>query len=103
MPRDSALQGKLVFVMGGGKFGTNALRYLKSKGSKVLVVDIDPNCKATPEADIQADSLDAWNSLKNGQPAFLVGDAHKLVTLERLQIIPLGDQRRRSRDHCQSE
>lgn len=79
MPRDSALQGKLVFVMGGGKFGTNALRYLKSKGSKVLVVDIDPNCKATPEADIQADSLDAWNSLKNGQPAFLVGDAHKLL------------------------
>jgi hypothetical protein len=79
MPRNSVMQGKLVFVMGGGKFGTNALRYLKTKGSKVLVVDINPNCKAKPEADIQADSLDVWNSLKNGHPAFLVGDAHKLL------------------------
>jgi len=73
------LEGKRVFVMGGGKFGTNALRYLKTQGSKVLVVDINPNCKAKPEADIQADNLEIWNSLKNGQPAFLAGDAYKLL------------------------
>ena len=65
--------------MGGGKFGTNALRYLKTKGAKVLVVDINPNCKAQPEADIQADSLDVWSSLENGLPAFLCGDAYKLL------------------------
>jgi len=79
MSEKNTLEGKLVFVMGGGKFGTNALRYLKTKGAKVLVVDIDPSCKAKPEADIQADSLEVWNSLNNGQPAFLAGDAYKLL------------------------
>ncbi len=79
MSDKNTLKGKSFFVMGGGKFGTNALRYLKTKGAKVLVVDINPNCKAKPEADIQADSLDVWNSLKNGQPAFLCGDAYKLL------------------------
>ncbi|MDG6222905.1 MAG: hypothetical protein QCH99_06560 [Candidatus Bathyarchaeota archaeon] len=84
MSDKNTLKGKSVFVMGGGKFGTNALRYLKTKEAKVLVVDINPNCKAKPEADIQAYSLDAWNSLKNGQPAFLAGDAYKLL-LDLLQ------------------
>jgi hypothetical protein len=79
MSDKNTLKGKSVFVMGGGKFGTNALRYLKTKGAKVLVVDINPNCKAKPEADIQADSLEIWTSLKNGQAAFLVGDAYKLL------------------------
>ena len=79
MTSKTSLEGKTVFVMGGGKFGTNALRYLKTQGSKVLVVDINPNCQAQPEADIQADSLDIWYNLKNGQPAFLCGDAYKLL------------------------
>ena len=79
MSEKNQLKGKSFFVMGGGKFGTNALRYLKTKDAKVLVVDINPNCKAKPEADIQADSLDVWNRLKNGQTAFLEGDAYKLL------------------------
>jgi hypothetical protein len=85
MSDKNPLECKTVFVMGGGKFGTNALRYLKTKNAKVLVVDINPNCKAQLEADVQADSLDVWNKLKNGHPAFLVGDAHKLL-LDLLEI-----------------
>ncbi|MFZ7137639.1 MAG: hypothetical protein ACOWW1_04385 [archaeon] len=79
MSGKNTLEGKTVFVMGGGKFGSNALRYLKTKEAKVLVVDIDPNCKAKPEADIQADRIDVWTNLENGRPAFLAGDAHKLL------------------------
>jgi len=43
MSQDSMmLKGKLVFVMGGGNFGTRTLKYLKAKRSKVLVADVNP-------------------------------------------------------------
>jgi len=69
------LKGKLVFVMGGGKFGTRAIGYLKAKGAKVLVVDMNPDCMASSEVDIQAAELGVLDSLVDGQAAFLVGDA----------------------------
>jgi hypothetical protein len=69
------LRGKLVFVMGGGKFGTRALKYLKAKGCKVLVADVNVDCKARLEVAAQAAGLDAADSLEDGQAAFLVGDA----------------------------
>ena len=59
MSRDSMmLKGKLVFVMGGGNFGTRALRYLKAKRSKVLVADVNPDCMAKSEVNVQA--ADRW-------------------------------------------
>ena len=59
MSRDSMmLKGKLVFVMGGGKFGTSALKYLKAKRSKVLVADVNPDCMAKSEITVQA--ADRW-------------------------------------------
>jgi hypothetical protein len=67
--------GKLVFVMGGGKFGTNALSYLKAKGAKVLVVDLNPNCIASSQVDTYADGISAYDSLEVGQSAFIKGDA----------------------------
>jgi S-adenosylhomocysteine hydrolase len=73
------LKGKLVFVMGGGKFGTNALQYLKTKGCKVLVADINPDCKAKPEVDVHTTGLDVTDSLADGQAAFIVGDAVELL------------------------
>jgi len=73
------LKGKLVFVMGGGKFGTKALQYLKANGCKVLVADVNPECMAKSEITFQAVGLDAVNSLMNGQAAFLLGDAVKLL------------------------
>jgi hypothetical protein len=79
MSGDYAVRGKLVFVMGGGKFGTNALRILRAKGAKVLVVDVNPGCMARSEVDFQADGLDACGSLADGQAAFLVGDAVDLL------------------------
>ncbi len=75
MPTPYVLQGKLTFVMGGGKFGTNALKYLKNKGVKVLVVDINPECMAKSQADIQTDNPDIFGSLMNGQAAFIQGNA----------------------------
>lgn len=69
------LRGKLAFVMGGGKFGTRALKYLTAKGCKVLVADVNVDCMARSEVAAQAAGLDAADSLADGQAAFLVGDA----------------------------
>jgi len=84
MSRDYQFKDKFVYVMGGGKFGTEALKYLKANGAKVLVVDLDPMCKAKSEADIESGTVNIRSSLKNGQVAFLVGDAveHLLDILE---------------------
>jgi hypothetical protein len=80
MSRDlTLLKGKLAFVMGGGKFGTRALQYLKAKRCKVLLADINPDCTAKSEVTVQAASLDVADSLADGQAAFLVGDAVKLL------------------------
>ncbi len=73
------LKGKLVFVMGGGKFGTSALRYLKAKGAKVLVVDVKADCMAKSEVNVQDAELGVSDSLVDGQAAFLVGDAVDLL------------------------
>jgi hypothetical protein len=76
---DYVVSGKLVFVMGGGKFGTNAVRYLKAKGAKVLVVDVNASCVVKSDVDFQSEGLDAYDSLVDGQAAFLVGDAVDLL------------------------
>lgn len=80
MSTDHNLKGKMVFVMGGGKFGTNALTYLKAKGAKVLIADKNPNCKAHSKVDILADSIDVCDVLEDGQTALVVADAIKLLT-----------------------
>jgi hypothetical protein len=79
MPTPYVLQGKLAFVMGGGKFGTNALKYLKNNGAKVLIADLNPKCMAKSQADIQTDNPDIFGSLLNGQSAFLQGNAIDLL------------------------
>ena len=81
MSEEQLVRGKLVFVMGGGKFGTNALRYLKDKGAKVLVVDINPCCKASSEVTVFGADLSVSDSLKDGQAAFLLGDAVNLFAV----------------------
>ena len=65
MSYGSKLKGKLAFIMGGGKFGTKALRYLSGKGAKVLVVDTNPICNAKFECSIQARRLEIVNILVN--------------------------------------
>jgi hypothetical protein len=69
------LQGKLAFVMGGGKFGTNALNYLKNNGAKVVIADLNPDCLAKSRADIQTEKTDILDSFMNGQTAFIQGNA----------------------------
>lgn len=73
------VRNKLVFVMGGGRFGKKALTFLKGKGAKVLVVDKNPECKASSEVDILAVDLSVLVSLRPEQAAFLVGDAVDLL------------------------
>ncbi len=79
MSVDYRVRGKLVLVMGGGKFGTHALKHLKAKGAKVLIVDLNPDCMANSEVDFQAADFGVSDSLGDGQAAFLVGDAVDLL------------------------
>jgi hypothetical protein len=82
------LQGKLAFVMGGGKFGTNALKYLKNNGAKVLLADLNPDCMAKSQTDVQTDKHDIFGSLMNGQAAFIQGNAIDLLLQLLEQKIP---------------
>jgi len=80
MSRDlMLLKDKLVFVMGGGNFGTKALKHLKAKRCKVLVADVNPYCMAKSEVTVQAADLNVTDILADGQAAFLVGDAVELL------------------------
>jgi hypothetical protein len=79
MQKDYNLTDKLVFVMGGGKFGTNALKYMQDRGAKVVVADVNPECLASSEVDFVSDKLDGISSLKSGQSALVVGDAVELL------------------------
>ena len=88
MSSGCVVRGKLVFVMGGGKFGTNALRYLKDKGAKVLVVDLNPDCEASSEADVLGADLRVSDSLGDGQAVFLVGDAVDLLVALLENTVP---------------
>jgi len=88
MSSGCVVRGKLVFVMGGGKFGTNALRYLKDKGAKVLVVDLKPYCEASSEVDVLGADLGVSDSLGDGQAAFLVGDAVDLLVALLENTVP---------------
>lgn len=85
MSKDYVLQGKLVFVMGGGKFGTNALCYFEERGAKVLVADVNPDCLASQEVDFVSESVDVFDSLKQGQSVLVVGDAVDLL-LDALKL-----------------
>lgn len=88
MSENFRIQGKLAFVMGGGKFGTNALNYLTDESAKVLVVDIDSNCKAISNVDILGSDLNVLNGLNPGQSAFLKGDAGELLAFLMDATIP---------------
>ncbi|MDI9644339.1 MAG: hypothetical protein QFX35_03865 [Candidatus Verstraetearchaeota archaeon] len=40
-----------VMILGGGKYGTTAVKRLRGKAERVLVVDVDPDCQARGYAD----------------------------------------------------
>ena len=88
MFRNSRVNGKFAFVMGGGKFGTNALKYLKNNGAKVLVVDLDSNCKAISDIDIIGSDLNVLNTIQPGKSAFLKGNAEEILALLLDTTIP---------------
>lgn len=41
---------RTVLILGGGKYGTIALKRLQGKSGRIIVVDIDPNCQASKYA-----------------------------------------------------
>lgn len=79
MEQDFAVKGKLVFIMGGGKFGTRALRYMKANGAKIFIADENPECEAKSEVTIHTEELQLSIDLVDGQAVFIMGNAVKVL------------------------
>jgi len=77
--KNVTMNEKTAFVMGGGRFGAKALRFLRSRGYRVLVADVNSCCRARAEAEVHATVLDVVDSLADGQAAFIQGDAVQLL------------------------
>lgn len=63
-------------IIGGGKYGCNAIDFLKKQGRDYVIVDTDSNCQA-----IQRYKLEIQNDFGNKREQFLHGDLSTVVTL----------------------
>ena len=68
------LKDQVSFVVGGGRFGTRAVEHLKAENARVLVVDVNPHCKARSRVDLITRDLSTVDSLAEGQAALIVGE-----------------------------
>ena len=79
----------LIYIAGGGKFGTKALTYFKNLHNyKVIVVDHDEHCLARMYSDVTSRDLDL-KLLDNSKTYLVVSDAIEIfLKLVKLNIIP---------------
>ncbi|MGA3291181.1 MAG: hypothetical protein ABSD42_13190 [Candidatus Bathyarchaeia archaeon] len=63
-------------IIGGGKYGCNAIEYLRQKRKSFVVVDVDPCCLA-----VQRFALKSFDSICSKGEYFVVGDLHKALEL----------------------
>ncbi|HEX59077.1 MAG TPA: hypothetical protein ENF26_02885 [Methanomicrobia archaeon] len=70
-------EGDIIVCVGGGTFGTRAVRLAKSKGARVLVLDIDENCEAVKQRLCSSLYKDFAHCRlpESGDAALIVGDA----------------------------
>lgn len=68
--QDSTLRLKKVLILGGGRYGTIALERLRDKAEEIIVVDIDPHCRAK----VNADGVASSEAVRYGASSFVVGD-----------------------------
>jgi len=73
--RRDELRDRYALVLGGGKFGTIAARFLIGCGSKVIIVDVKDDCEAHALVNSEIDPLDRDAELEPGDVLFFCGDA----------------------------
>ncbi len=82
-------EGKDVVILGGGNFGTRALEFLKEKGSRIVVIDPYPECKALSFLDREVGDVMVLEQLENSEAVFLKGDGvDEALKLLKNGIIP---------------
>jgi len=77
---------KLVFVAGGGRFGSYATKYFRDVGMAVIVADVDRGCRASHYVDKIVENV---SIPREGEAYLVIGDAPKvLLDMYRLGIVP---------------
>ncbi len=79
-------EGRSVVILGGGNFGTRALEFLKEKGSRIVVIDLYPGCKAQSFLDREVRDVMVLEQLGNGEAVFLKSDG----VVEALKLLKNG-------------
>jgi len=82
------LRGRLVFIAGGGYFGSIAVRSLRGAKAKIVVADIDGNCRVSKHVDkvINAPTIVSPN---DGEAYLVVHDCvNYLIEMVRGGVIP---------------
>jgi hypothetical protein len=69
------LHGTSALVLGGGRFGTIATRFLADCGSKIIIVDLRDDCEAHDLVNAVKDPFDPDVELEPGEVVFLACDA----------------------------
>jgi hypothetical protein len=70
------VKNKLNLIVGGGKYGCEAIELLKDKQEHFLVVDTNPDCLAVQTFDLKTSA-----DLTLNQDSFVLGDLSKSITL----------------------
>ena len=72
---------KIVFVAGGGHFGTEAIKSLRASSAKVILVDTISNCKASKFADEKVNGCDIDEAfrIESNSVKFFLCDAVELL------------------------
>ncbi len=70
---------KTSFIAGGGRFGTEALKYLIENNYEVIVADPDKNCRARNEINEFYDDLKEIDYFKNKKSKLIKGNASKIL------------------------
>jgi len=67
---------KMDLIIGGGKYGCQAIEYLRRMKRSFLVVDINPNCLA-----LKRFSVKSFSSFNAGEEAFIIGGLPEVLEL----------------------
>lgn len=77
---------KLVFVAGGGRFGSYAVKYCRDVGMAIIVADVNKSCRASRYVDKIVENI---SIPREGDAYLVIGDAPRvLLNMYRLGIVP---------------
>jgi len=86
--KTAAASFERIVVIGGGRYGTKAVKRLRPLTKSLMVVDLDPNCQAAREADRISGAGDPLVKLEDGVTLAVEGGTSFLQKLLGRKLIP---------------